>query len=88
MSGRSFDRVELAAVAIGVSVPACHIDAGAGGTNGLGVVFILNVTDINAAHEMLEQLPLGKAHLMTFELTPLGPLNPLRVLPGMTEASK
>jgi hypothetical protein len=36
------------------------------------------------AHEMLEKLPLGQAHLMSFELIPLGPLNPLRRLPGMT----
>jgi hypothetical protein len=49
-----------------------------------GVVFILNVTDPKVAHEMLEKLPLGQAHLMTFELIPLGPLNPLRRLPGMT----
>jgi hypothetical protein len=52
-----------------------------------GVVFILNVTDIAAAHEMLEQLPLGQAHLMSFELIPLGPLNPLRQLLGMTAKS-
>ena len=45
-----------------------------------GVVFILNMTDIQAAHAMLEELPLGKALLMTFQLTPLGPLNPLRQL--------
>jgi hypothetical protein len=45
-----------------------------------GVAFILNVTDTAAAHEMLEKLPLGQAHLMTFELIPLGPLNPLRQL--------
>jgi hypothetical protein len=45
-----------------------------------GVVFILNVTDVAAAHEMLERLPLGQAHLMSFELMPLGPLNPLRQL--------
>src|ERR1700758_5055157 len=51
--------------------------------NGKGVVFILNVTDPAAAHEMLEKLPLGQAHLMSFELTPLGPLAPLRRLPGM-----
>jgi hypothetical protein len=51
--------------------------------NKVGVVFILNVTDIAAAHEMLEKLPLGQAHLMTFELIPLGPLNPLRQLQGM-----
>jgi hypothetical protein len=52
-----------------------------------GVVFILNVTDPAAAHEMLEKLPLGQAHLMSFELMPLGPLNPLRQLPGMTTNS-
>jgi hypothetical protein len=52
-----------------------------------GVVFILNVTDTTAAHEMLEKLPLGQAHLMSFELIPLGPLNPLRLLQGMTTGS-
>ena len=52
-----------------------------------GVVFILNMTDTAAAHEMLEKLPLGQAHLMSFELTPLGPLNPLRQLQGMTMGS-
>jgi hypothetical protein len=41
----------------------------------VGVAFILNVTDTAAAHEMLEKLPLGQAHLMSFELIPLGPLN-------------
>jgi hypothetical protein len=45
-----------------------------------GVAFILNVTDAAQAHEMLEALPLGKAHLMTFTLLPIGPLNPLRQL--------
>ncbi|MFH0303505.1 hypothetical protein AAFX91_41690 [Bradyrhizobium sp. 31Argb] len=45
-----------------------------------GVAFILNVTDPAAANEMLEKLPLGQAHLMSFELIPLGPLNPLRQL--------
>ena len=49
-----------------------------------GVVFILNVTDLKVAHEMLEKLPLGQAHLMSFELIPLGPLNQLRKLPGVT----
>src|SRR6266568_2867711 len=49
-----------------------------------GVAFVLNVTDPTAAHEMLEKLPLGQAHLMSFELIPLGPLNPLRQLLGMT----
>jgi hypothetical protein len=45
-----------------------------------GVAFILNMTDTAAAHEMLEKLPLGQAHLMSFELIPLGPLSPLRQL--------
>jgi hypothetical protein len=52
-----------------------------------GVVFILNVTDTAAARDMLEKLPLGQAHLMSFELMPLGPLNPLRQLQGMTTGS-
>jgi hypothetical protein len=52
-----------------------------------GVAFILNVTDTATAHDMLEKLPLGQAHLMSFELIPLGPLNPLRQLPGMTTGS-
>ena len=29
-----------------------------------GVAFILNVTDPTAAHDMLEEPPLGQAHLM------------------------
>ncbi|MBV8123121.1 MAG: hypothetical protein JOY60_01175 [Burkholderiaceae bacterium] len=48
-----------------------------------GVVFVLNSTDAAAAHDMLEKLPLGQAHLMSFELLPLGPLHPLRQLPGI-----
>jgi len=48
-----------------------------------GVAFILNVTDTSVAREMLEKLPLGQAHLMSFELIPIGPLNPLRKLQGM-----
>jgi hypothetical protein len=50
-----------------------------------GVAFILNVTNLAAAQEMLEKLPLGQAHIMSFELIALGPLNPLRKLPGMSE---
>jgi muconolactone delta-isomerase len=45
-----------------------------------GVVFIFNVTDVESAKAMLESLPLGRAHLITFELTSLGPLAPLRQL--------
>jgi hypothetical protein len=51
---------------------------------GAQVAFILNVTDSAAAHDMLEKLPLGQAHLMSFELIPLAPLNPLRQLQGMS----
>lgn len=43
-------------------------------------VFILNVTDSAMAKEMLEALTLGREHLMSFELVPLGPLTPLRQL--------
>lgn len=52
-----------------------------------GVAFILNVTDTATAAAMLEELPLGQAHLMCFELIPLGPLNPLRQLQGMATGS-
>jgi hypothetical protein len=45
-----------------------------------GVVFIMNLTDIKEAHELLEKLPLGQAGLMEFQLTPLGPISPLRML--------
>ena len=48
-----------------------------------GVVFLLNATDTAVSHEMLEKLPLCQAHLMSFELIPIGPLNPLRRLQGL-----
>ncbi len=48
--------------------------------DGKGVVFLLNVTTTEEAHALLEELPLGKAKLMEFDLMALGPLNPLRVL--------
>ena len=51
-------------------------------TDGKGVVFLLNVTSVDEAHDMLEQLPLGVAKRMTFEFIPLGPLYPLRLLAG------
>jgi hypothetical protein len=44
------------------------------------VVFILNVTDIQQAHNLLAQLPLGRAGLMEFELIRLAPLEPLGML--------
>ncbi len=49
-------------------------------TDQSGVVFILNVATVEEARILLEALPLGEAHLMHFDLTPLGPLSPLRML--------
>lgn len=45
-----------------------------------GVVFLLNVTTVEEARDLLEKLPLGEAKLMEFDLIPLGPLTPLRLL--------
>lgn len=47
-----------------------------------GVVFIMNCTSVEEAHELLEKLPLGVAGMMEFELIPLGPLKPLAMLLG------
>jgi hypothetical protein len=44
------------------------------------VVFILNVTTTDEARSLLESLPLGKAHILTFDYIPLSPLVPLRLL--------
>ena len=54
--------------------------------DGKGVVFLLNETSVEEAHNMLEALPLGVAKRMTFDLMPLGPLFPLRLLIGPTAA--
>jgi hypothetical protein len=45
-----------------------------------GVVFLMNVTTVKEAHELLESLPLGKAGIMEFDLIPIGPLSPLQYL--------
>jgi hypothetical protein len=45
-----------------------------------GVVFIMNMTDPEEAHELLAKLPLGQRGLMEFQIIPLGPLSPLRSL--------
>jgi hypothetical protein len=50
-----------------------------------GVVFLLNEADTRTAAAMLENLPLGQAHLMHFDLIPLAPLAPLRQLPGLAD---
>ena len=55
-------------------------------SDGSGAVFLMNVTDAAEAHALLEQLPLGRAGMMTFELIPVGPLWPLGLL--LREAAK
>jgi hypothetical protein len=45
-----------------------------------GVVFMMNLTDPKEALELLGKLPLGQAGLMEFQIIPLGPISPLRVL--------
>jgi len=49
-------------------------------SDGRGVMFILNASDVASAKAMMDGLPLSKANLADFEFTPLGPLSPLRVL--------
>ena len=49
-------------------------------TDGKGVVFIVNASSIDDAKKVLEAFPLGKAGLMEFTYTPLGPLAPLRII--------
>jgi hypothetical protein len=45
-----------------------------------GVVFLMNVSSVEEAHELLEKLPLGVAGIMKFDLIPVGPLSPLNYL--------
>jgi hypothetical protein len=45
-----------------------------------GVVFLMNVSTVEEAHELLEKLPLGVAGIMKFDLIPVGPLSPLNYL--------
>lgn len=45
-----------------------------------GVVFILNVTTVDEAKQLLESMPLGKAKILVFDYIPVGPLAPLAFL--------
>lgn len=45
-----------------------------------GPVFLMNVTSVAEAHTILENLPLGRAKLMEFELVELTPLTSLHML--------
>jgi hypothetical protein len=48
-----------------------------------GVFFLMNADSVDAARATVESLPLARAGLMKFELTPVGPLAPLgRLLPA------
>jgi hypothetical protein len=51
-----------------------------------GVVFMMNVTDPKEALELLGKIPFGQAGLMEFQIIPLGPIGPLRVL--LTDSAK
>ena len=51
-----------------------------------GVVFVMNVSTVEEAHALLERLPLGVEKKMAFDLIPLGPLTPLRLLVGEPSA--
>ena len=45
-----------------------------------GVVFLFDADNAKDVQALLDVLPLGRAGLMQFELIPLGPLSPLRLL--------
>ena len=50
-----------------------------------GVVFVMNVTKIPDAHQLLAALPLGIAGMMEFDFIPLAPISPLRFLLDASE---
>ena len=49
--------------------------------DGKGVVFLM-ATTVAEADALLKSLPLSQANLMTFDLIPVGPLSPFRILIG------
>jgi hypothetical protein len=55
-----------------------------------GPVFLMNVTTVAEARELLDALPLGIAKLMEFDFVELSPLTPLHMLlsEGWTNATK
>lgn len=46
----------------------------------LGVVFVLNMTDVEEARTIFAKMPLDRAGLISFEFIPVGPLSPLSLL--------
>jgi peptidyl-tRNA hydrolase len=57
-----------------------HIEQWYAKGDGKGVIFILNCKSIEEAKTLLDELPLIKGKLASFEYTALGPLTPLRLL--------
>lgn len=45
-----------------------------------GVVFVMNAKTSEEAHAMLDGLPMGVAGVMKFQMIPLGPIAPLRMI--------
>ena len=50
--------------------------------DGRGVVFFLDLKTVDAAHAIMDTLPLSKENLMDHEYIPVGPLLPLGLLLG------
>lgn len=48
--------------------------------NDMGVVLMLECDTLEEAQELIDELPLVKEKLVEFELTPLGPFEPLEIL--------
>lgn len=46
----------------------------------LGVVFVLNITDVEEARAIFANMPLDRAGLISFQFIPVGPLSPLSLL--------
>lgn len=46
----------------------------------LGVVFVLNMTNVDEAKAIFAKMPLDRAGLISFEFIPVGPLSPLSLL--------
>ena len=55
--------------------------------NRVGVAFILNVTDIAAAHDMLEKLPLGQARSHELRADPAWPAQSASAVAGHVDGS-
>jgi hypothetical protein len=51
-----------------------------GRADGKGVIFVLNASSIDEAKKIVENLPLDKAGMATFDYVALTPLTPLRTL--------